>query len=236
MWEVVDSGQVAVQEAMDRDLQLLHSMEPTGTPIFHSYDFLGDSATFGYFIKPFTLLNEEGVAKRQLSLGKRATGGGIIFHLCDLAFSIILPKSHEGYMDSVIDSYKYINAIVAEAVTQFVGKDLQLLGEKVAPKDSACGHFCMANPTIYDVLVDGKKVAGSAMRRLKNALLYQGSITLSVPPADFLEDVLLPNTEVASSMKANSYPLLGEDCTSRQLQDAKNALRDGLQYGSKGLV
>ena len=68
----------------------------------------------------------------------------------------------------------------------------------------------MADPTVYDVMVDGKKVVGGAQRRTKHGFLHQGSISLGVPDLHFLRSVL-KNAAVADLMRENSYPLAGPE-------------------------
>jgi lipoate-protein ligase A len=43
-------------------------------------------------------------------------------------------------------------------------------------------HACFENPVLYDVLVEGRKVAGAAQRRTRRGLIHQGSVqTLDLP-------------------------------------------------------
>ena len=53
-------------------------------------------------------------------------------------------------------------------------------------------YFCMAKPTIYDVVYQGRKIAGAAQRRRKNGYLHQGTISLAFPQMGLLNEVLFP--------------------------------------------
>jgi lipoate-protein ligase A len=79
---------------MELDRALLLDLEGERDPVLHLYDWETDAATYGHFIDPGNFLNIEGVKKNRLDLAKRPTGGGIVFHNCDLAFSVLMPASH----------------------------------------------------------------------------------------------------------------------------------------------
>lgn len=237
MWDVLDSGRSPVQEIMDRDGALLKSTDPKGHPLFHFYDFESPSATYGYFTKVDTLLNHEALKRWGVKLGKRVTGGGVIFHLTDLPFSILLPSCHPGFSQDVLSCYSYLNHLVLQAIGRFLGKvgDLQLLKvEEVSSKTSSCSYFCMAQPTRYDVIFEGRKVAGAAVRRLKTALLYHGSIALGGLSDEFAHDVLL-SKDVAVAMKRNTYPLLGNCWQQERLEAAREEMRNLLREGTRNL-
>ncbi len=93
------------------------------------------------------------------------------------------------------------------------------------PWDSQCKHFCMAKPTKYDVMWEGRKVAGAAQRKTKKGFLHQGSIALVMPPPEYLEHILLPGTKVHEAMQAHTCPLLGKAASKEQMDDAKQRLR-----------
>lgn len=225
-WRVLDTGKASAEKNMAIDLELLQRIGESDQGIIHFYDWIADSATYGYFTKPFEFLNEEAVMRHGLQLARRPTGGGIIFHLCDFAFSMLVPASSEAYSINTLDNYLFINQIVANALKSFgcvgVPQILQVDGQAL---DVTSGHFCMAKPTIYDVMINGKKVGGGAQRRTKQGFLHQGSLSLAIPSEVFLESVLLPGTCVKDAMSLHSHLLLGRACSQREIMDARSELR-----------
>ncbi|MBM3193616.1 MAG: hypothetical protein FJZ59_05235 [Chlamydiae bacterium] len=221
MWSVVNSGKKSAKENMDRDEKFLQELKPDDFPILHFYDFEKPSATFGVFMKPELFLTKT----HGLDLAKRPTGGGMLFHLWDLTFSVLIPKNHYGYSDDVMKNYKFINELVLQAVEPFVTLSVpDLLVIEAPPKDEACRHFCFAKPTKYDVMIGGKKIAGSAQRRKKNGFLHQGSISIIAPDFDFLKTLFKEKNLVVEAMKDFTYILTDQD-----LEKSKQALRDSLQ-------
>lgn len=231
-WQFLDSGKASPEHHMAVDAELLNGLSKTGQPVLRFYEWDSASATYGYFIEPENFLNLDGVRKRGLRIARRPTGGGIVFHTCDLAFSILVPAAHPAFSLNTLENYAFVNRAVATTVKVFLGnREMpQLLPAEPYAPDKASESFCMAKPTKYDVMLDGRKVGGGAQRRTKHGFLHQGTISLAMPPADFLQDVLLPHTEVLASMQRNSYMLLGDTPTPAQLAEAKqqlmNLLRD----------
>ncbi len=209
------------------DAELLASLEADQTPILHHYGWSVPSLTYGYFVSPFDYLAKEGVEALGLEIARRPTGGGLIFHTCDLAFSFLLPAKHPCVSLNTMENYAFVNRSVAHAVRRFLGENTsaQLLPEAPAPVDAASERFCMAHPTRYDVMLDGRKVGGAAQRRTKYGYLHQGSICLTLPTEEFLARILLPGTQVTEAMQNTSMPLLGASCAASKLTEARQQLQ-----------
>ena len=59
-------------------------------PLLHLYQWDGPSATYGYFIDPSKYLDLNKLRQHHVALARRPTGGGIVFHIWDLAFSFLI--------------------------------------------------------------------------------------------------------------------------------------------------
>lgn len=229
MWKILDTGRRPAQENMDIDRDLLEKMRPDDPPILHFYEWEGDAATHGYFLDPGKLLNLKEAERLNLSLARRPTGGGIIFHVSDLAFSALVPAGHPRFSLNTLDNYDFINSAVKRGVKTFFESDPSLLPEEPMPLDESCRYFCMAKPTIYDVMLEGRKVAGAAQRRRKQGFLHQGSIAIALPKENFLNAILLPDTQVKEAMLSNTFSILGREWTASDLYEVREALKRQLQ-------
>ena len=226
-WKILETQAASAERNMSMDSDLLKELEFSRQPVLHFYEWEGLCATFGHFIDPNEHLDMEGVARNRLQLGRRPTGGGIIFHVSDFAFSVALPASHPNYSMNTFENYAFINHAVAAAVQEFLKggvKPFLLVREKV-PEDDRFSNFCMAHPTKYDVIIDGRKVGGAAQRRTKFGYLHQGSIALAMPSEAFLRDVLVKDSAIVQAMRQHTFSLLGPEWTSMQLQEGKALLR-----------
>ncbi len=231
MWKLLDSGTKRAQENMALDAKLLRRMHPDDSPLLHFYDWERESMTYGFFIKPERYLSLESVEKLKIDLAVRPTGGGLVFHLFDLAFSVLVPSNFSQFSINTLDNYHFINHRVKRAVKRFIQETKApfLLPDQPYPLDENCKYFCMANPTRYDVMIDGKKVAGAAQRRGRQGYLHQGSIALAFPKKKFLDEVLLPNTKVKEGMLLNTFSLLKKDYHLNDLQEIRYQMRHVLK-------
>ncbi|MCP5469480.1 MAG: hypothetical protein H7A36_03125 [Chlamydiales bacterium] len=195
--DIIDTGMRTARENMELDRALLGDLEHTPVIILHLYEWERPSATYGHFIKP-----EEYLKESDLDLAQRPTGGGIVFHTTDFAFSVLVPKSHPAFSENTLENYAFVNNKVIEALGGG-----ELLPVEPEPLDEASKSFCMAKPTKYDVMMEGRKVGGAAQRRTKHGYLHQGTIFLERPSDAFLDSVLLEGTRVREGMAQNSYPL-----------------------------
>lgn len=221
---VVETGKRSAIENMALDEALLADIEHEDDMILHLYEWEKDAATYGHFLDPADYLNMQEVERLGLQLAKRPTGGGIIFHLTDLAFSVLVPAKHPTFSLNPLDNYHTINSKVLQAITQFSGTPLELLPEENAPELGECKHFCMAKPTKYDLMLGGKKIGGAAQRKTKEGYLHQGSIYLAALPDAYLSAVLKEGSPVLEGMKQHGLSLLPSDWTPAMLADARNQL------------
>ncbi len=227
MWEIFDTGCQSAGENMKIDADLLATLEGRQQPILRLYDWQGKCATYGYLTKPEQYLNLQKVDEEGVSLARRPTGGGIVFHIWDLAFSVLVPAHCPLFSQNTLANYALVNNTVQRAVEEFAGGVLtaSIIAEDALALDASCKRFCMAQPTKYDVVWNGFKIAGAAQRQTKMGFLHQGTISLKTPDLTLLENVLLPGSRVLEAMKANTFTLLPEGATDQEYQEARNQIK-----------
>jgi lipoate---protein ligase len=228
-FEVLLTKEASPDENMQTDLALLQGLVSDPRCILHFYGWTSTCATYGYFIDPWKFFKRDILSSGRLSTGRRPTGGGLIFHHADLAFSVLIPASHPGYSINTLSNYALVNQAVIQAIYCFLGRKTipHLQQEDLPCVNKETCHFCMAKPTQYDVLLEGLKVAGGAQRRTKHGFLHQGTIALTLPTADFLKEVLIAGDPAAYAMQQNSYPLL-ESSHGMSLEEGRFALKEQL--------
>jgi lipoate---protein ligase len=230
MLQVLDTGSHPAQENMLLDERLLIEMDANAAPILHLYKWDGPSATYGYFIDPAKYLDLNKLRQQRIALARRPTGGGIVFHIWDLAFSFLMPASHPRFSLNTLDNYRFVNESVLEVMKEF----LQLIGPlEIIPQNYSstaieAESFCMARPTIYDVVYQGRKIAGAAQRRRKNGYLHQGTISLALPQIGLLSELLLSEKSVVQAMMAYSFAPLGRYWDAHALKSMRDEIEKRL--------
>jgi lipoate---protein ligase len=203
MWQIINSEAREAQDLMDLDKYFLETLNQ---PTLHFYRFKNPSLTYGLLMNPEEHLHTEVLRSLGINLGKRPTGGGALFHLWDLAFSVIIPLEFIPHITGTLERYFCLNQLTQQAIEPFITKNLnnQLLDK--TPDFANGERFCMAKPTQYDVMIEGKKCVGAAQRVTKKNLLHQATISLCPPEMDLLRQVL-KDENVTRLMQSNSFSL-----------------------------
>lgn len=202
MWKWIDSGTLPGQESMDLDKELLASLKDHPRHILRFYEWKKPTISYGHFIKPEEHLDLIEAEKLGIEIARRPTGGGVICHFTDFTFSVLIPKESPHYTTDTIANYCFINHQIRNALSSLTNKTLELLPTE-ENAEGAKKHFCMAKPTVLDVMCGSSKISGGAQRRTKEGFLHQGSISLSPPNWEDLYR-LIANREVVDQMRLRS--------------------------------
>jgi hypothetical protein len=152
---------------MALDHALLEFAATHSQPILRFYSWSDRAATFGYFqkyadIEALTLLRP---------LVRRPTGGGLVPHDADWTYSLVFPPTADWYSLKAIESYQRVHEWIRAAFLKLViTTELADSCHKALPGQCFVGH------EKFDLLWQGRKIAGAAQRRTRNGLLIQGSV------------------------------------------------------------
>ena len=158
-WQMIESGSLSPEAIMAKDAHLLETLDPSGPCLLHLYDWSAPCLTFGYFTKPGHHLHLETMHGMKLLAARRPTGGGIIFHLTDFAFSVLIPASHPSFSLNPLVNYAYVNRKAGDAAVRLSSDSIepQFFEQKTALSSEKRSPFCMAGPTQYDLIVGEKR-------------------------------------------------------------------------------
>jgi lipoate-protein ligase A len=140
-------------------------MSPRAGALFRTYRWRLPSVSFGYFCR----WTEIGSRYPDRELVRRWTGGGAVEHGQDFTYSLILRGP--GQLPKARALYRTVHLCILEIFREF-GKPVALfdgLGDALPVN-------CFDRPAPHDVTLQGNKIAGAAIRRLRDRLLLQGSI------------------------------------------------------------
>ena len=154
---------------MGLDEAVLEATTELGRPVLRFYSWIEPAASFGYFQK---YADVERLTHLR-PLVRRPTGGGIVPHDRDWTYSLSFPPSHEWYAIPAVESYRRVHSWLQMAFTA-LGLPTQLAD---SPLKTGPGQ-CFMGFEQYDLLWNGRKIAGAAQRRRRDGLLVQGSVQL----------------------------------------------------------
>ncbi len=173
----LDDEALAGPVNMARDEALLEAVGARRSkPTIRFYEWSEPTVSLGYFQHhhDFTSMDEP---IRSLSVVRRLTGGGAILHDRELTYSLAIPLDHVLLRGGPNRLYEVLHDAVIGALACF-GATAHRGGEDDDSGAAKGPFFCFARRHRYDVLIGSDKVAGSAQRRTRDAVLQHGSIIL----------------------------------------------------------
>lgn len=159
---------------MSLDEALLESAAK-GTASLRFYTWSEPTLSLGYFQRAAERAADANLAR--LAWVRRSTGGAAIVHHHELTYALALPSGKEWTSAEhwICRAHHIVQRVLREhgvATHAVVCGEEQKLGPVV----------CFLHQTPGDLLLNGSKVAGSAQRKMKGALLQHGSILLHRSP------------------------------------------------------
>ncbi len=194
VWRLIVSGPNigAYNMAVDEEL-LGRAQAGERMPVLRLYSWAPPAVSLGRFQDMRSSVNADACKRLGFDIVRRITGGRAVLHYHELTYSVVARTDSGFFPPTVLGTYKIIAAgllagignlgISAEMVSRG-GRHAALV--KKHPKDPAC----FSSPSWYEILAGGRKIIGSAQRRMKGAFLQHGSILIDYDSA--LEAEVIP--------------------------------------------
>ncbi len=165
--------------ALDEAL-LLAASEEGFTPTLRFFSWDRPSLSIGSFQKAQEL-DLSKVKETGVPLVRRPTGGRAVLHDAELTYSITCPIPSTFFPSDLLGSYNMIGSCFVRGL-KALGIEAGLYPLRRDGKHAQSGHnpLCFSSPSWYEVLIDNKKLIGSAQRRLKGSFLQQGSLLIEL--------------------------------------------------------
>ncbi|MFB3919499.1 MAG: biotin/lipoate A/B protein ligase family protein [Candidatus Velamenicoccus archaeovorus] len=180
-FRLITSGYADAATNMAVDEALFFSYRKNGSlPILRLYGWRPAAFSFGVSQDPATLFNFKALEACGTAMVRRPTGGGALFHNDELTYCIVASTEDLGLETrGVKASYGRITSFLIEAY-RILGLEACFAGDNgVHGMHHKIADLCSSRNEEYDILIDGRKLGGSAQKRAKNIILQHGSIPLS---------------------------------------------------------
>lgn len=233
-WLFIDSGYntPSYNMALDEALLNWHS-QGLIPPTIRFYGWKPAGLSIGYFQKTKDRIDLEAVKKYGYELVRRPTGGQAVLHDHELTYSVIVSEQHALMPKTVTEAYRVISKGLLEGFNL-----LNIQAELAIPEgklDRNGSSVCFETPSWYELIIEGKKAAGSAQTRQKGVILQHGSIPLELD-LDILYNLFIyPNERVKERAKRG---FLNKAATINDvsdqtftLDDIKVAFKTGFEKG-----
>jgi lipoate-protein ligase A len=173
-------------------------------PTIRFYGWTRPTLSLGYFQSVQRDVDEDELQGRGYALVRRMTGGRAVLHDRELTYSIIVPADHDLAKASVTESYRLISRGLREGF-----RALGLMAEMVSLEDederekfiSPGSAACFDSPSRYELVVEGRKIAGSAQVRAHGGMLQHGSLPLELRTDDLFAVLRFRTPEEKAAMR-----------------------------------
>nr|WP_150960180.1 biotin/lipoate A/B protein ligase family protein [Aneurinibacillus sp. XH2] len=183
-WRWIRSGAEApaMNMAVDEAILIAHS-EGRTPPTLRFYGWNPASLSIGYFQRARNEVDFEELKRQGIGFVRRATGGRAVLHDRELTYSMIVAESYPGLPRRVTEAYRVLSQGLLNGFIN-LGLDAEMVTlaseEEKAKYESMGSAACFDSPSWYELVVEGRKVAGSAQVRQKEVVLQHGSILLDL--------------------------------------------------------
>jgi lipoate-protein ligase A len=208
---LLNIGKSSAAMNMAIDEAILLSQKERSNPTLRFYDWETPAFSFGYFQDIASEVDVEGCRADGIELVKRMTGGGIVVHGWELTYTLILPRAAAEM--GISEAYRCIGQSLVKAF-QKIGIPAQCYAACPDSSETA-PNICLTNPAEHDVMSDDKKLAGVSVRRNRDGMMFQGYISLDMPPSFILKRVS-KDPEIQQSVREKSTAInVGERLITR---------------------
>nr|WP_240546270.1 biotin/lipoate A/B protein ligase family protein [Paenibacillus artemisiicola] len=177
-------------------------------PTLRFYGWRAPTLSVGRFQRAERDVDFAALRARGVEFVRRATGGRAVLHDRELTYSLVAAEDHPGLPAGVAEACAALSGGLLAGFRRlglearpFGGGSGAGMPDAVEPEPAGGGPgpsarekaeasaACFDAPAGYEIVVEGRKIAGSAQMRADGALLQHGSIPLELD-AGLLHDVL----------------------------------------------
>lgn len=236
VWHYVDSGKCSpsFNMALDEALLDLHSRGEIG-PVLRFYEWQPATLSIGYFQRVEKDIDMEKVKELGLGFVRRPTGGRGVLHEHELTYSVIVSEDYPGMPETVTEAYRVISGGLLEGF-----RNLGFHAEFSVPNEDVKDQLknpksgvCFDAPSWYELVVEGKKIAGSAQTRQKGVILQHGAILMSLD-VDKLTSIFMYSSDALKERVKRTLPekaIAIDRLTDREIsiEECKEAFSKGFE-------
>lgn len=173
-------------------------------PVIRFYTWNPATLSVGYFQRLTKEIDTAKVKALGYGIIRRQTGGRSVLHDKELTYSVIVPESHPNMPSTITEAYRVISEGLLEGF-KLLGFDAYFAiprseeeREKLKQPRSA---VCFDAPSWYELVVEGRKIAGSAQVRQKGVILQHGSLLQDVDIDELFDLFIFKNDRLKDKMK-----------------------------------
>ena len=167
---------MAIDEAVFRKSQCREAL-----PTLRFYGWQSPAVSMGYFQNTFREVDVESCRFYGIDIVRRPTGGKAVLHDRDLSYAVVARGNDPLFPDDILGTYRVISGCIAEGLSR-IGIKAEIADEERSFQDNRLKTSCFSSPSRYELLVEGRKICGSAQVRSRGVFLQHGSLLVDFDP------------------------------------------------------
>jgi len=178
-WRWIDSDYADGATHMAIDRMMLENEALLKLPTMRVYRWWPHCISLGYHQSreriDLACCREDGI-----DVVQRPTGGRAVLHAEEVTYSVIIPREDDLHSKSIGEIYHLINMGLVRGIRKLnVPAELKKRSlDFRAHYKTALAVSCFSAAAKYEILLNGKKLVGSAQRQLHEGVLQHGSLLL----------------------------------------------------------
>jgi len=181
VWELMLDGALDGISNMAIDAALLEEVEasPDARTIVRFYRWRTPTISLGRNQKVEKAVDRQYCADNGVDVVHRPTGGRAVLHDDEVTYAVTSNDSSY-FGDSIYANYRKVSEALCDAF-HHLGVRAVLAPEtrRIAATPDGGDPPCFMSPSRYELMVDGRKIVGSAQRRLRRSFLQHGSMPIA---------------------------------------------------------
>jgi len=224
-WELIIDGARDGATNMDIDATLLDEVDKSAETrtVVRFYVWLRPTISLGRNQKIEKAVEVEYCRANGIDIVHRPTGGRAVLHDDELTYAVISNDS-SAFGDTIYGNYKRVSEALCLGYNN-LGVPAVLAPDTRKPEMTAMftrggDPPCFVSPSRYELMVGGRKIVGSAQRRVRASFLQHGSMPITCDREALARATGLPDSTILEQEMAGVAEFLAERPSVEQLRSA----------------
>ena len=190
-WRLLDFQNCNIFENMAIDEAIFHeTIKNKKPPTIRFYSSRPVAVSIGYFQDARTEVNIEKCHRAGVDVVRRITGGKAVFHCNEITYCVAAGDQEKIFPSDISGTYKVISKCIARGLA-YLGIRADLAEDGRIGAGEELKSCCFSVPSKNELLVEERKICGSAQVRRRGGFLQHGSLLLAFDPGE-IASLLLP--------------------------------------------
>jgi lipoate-protein ligase A len=228
LWDLILDEDLDGATNMAIDAALLKDVEHSSDShtIIRFYRWRRPTVSLGRNQKTESAVDQQFCDRHGIDVVHRPTGGRAVLHDDELTYAVVSNDS-ACFGETIYANYKSVSEALCLGFNR-LGVPAALAPEtrRLSPNPSGADLPCFISPSRYELTVGGRKIVGSAQRRLRRSFLQHGSMPISCDREKLARATRMPDSQPLYREMAGIAEFLPDRPT---IQDFTAALIEGFR-------